>query len=65
MLEKHAGEIEKDKWCENEGWYTLRAIKDGVDVRTLAKEHNMEELSAYKIRSEMEIDQIRGTSIYG
>ena len=60
LLQEHAGEIEMDCDCTKEGWFTLRAIKPGVSARALAKEYEMEELHEYKIRSEKEIDHIRG-----
>ena len=65
LLEKHAGEVEMDCWLEREGWFTIRAIKPGVSARALTKEYGMEELSSYKMRSEREIDQMRGFRFVG
>jgi predicted amidohydrolase len=47
-------------WLEREEWFTLRAKKEGVSARALAAEYGMEELPAYKRRSETAIDALRG-----
>jgi len=59
ILKEQTGKIERDNWHDKEGWFTLRAIKDGVSVRALAKEYEMEELPQYKMRSEAEIDNMK------
>ena len=59
LLDEHADEIEMDCWLPREGWFTLRATKEGVSARALTKEYGMEELYDYKVRSETEINQMR------
>ena len=65
LLKEHFDEIEMDVWHEKEGWFTLCAQKEGVSARALAKSFGIEELPAYKKRSEHEIDLIRGVSLRG
>ena len=59
LLREHPDEIEMDCLLEKEGWFTLRAIKEGVSARALAREYGLEELYDYKARSEREIDLMR------
>jgi predicted amidohydrolase len=65
LLKEKAGEIEMDTEFEREQWFTLRALKPGVSARALAGEYGLEELSAYKLRSQTEIDKIRGYRFAG
>jgi len=65
LLREKAGEIEMDSVFEKESWFTLRAIKPGVSAKALAKEYGLEELSAYKLRSQTEIDKMRGYRFAG
>jgi len=60
LLAEHGGEIEMDTFMEREQWFTLRSKKEGVSARALAAQYKMEELLAYKLRSEKEIDVKRG-----
>ena len=65
LLAEKAGEIEMDTELEKEQWFTLRAIKPGVSARALAREYGLEELTAYKLRSQVEIDKMRGYRFAG
>jgi len=65
LLREHAEKIEMDAWLEKEQWFTLRAKKPGVSARALAKEYGLEELTAYKTRSQISIDQMRGYRFAG
>ncbi|MCL2814457.1 MAG: carbon-nitrogen hydrolase family protein [Oscillospiraceae bacterium] len=60
LLEDYAGKIESDVWLQRESWFTLRAAAPGISAREAAAKYNMEELTAYKNRSQNEIDKIRG-----
>lgn len=60
LLTEYAGKIEQDIWLEREQWFTLRALSPGVSVKKIAAEYGMEELTAYKNRSRIEIDKMRG-----
>jgi len=59
LLNDHADDIELDCRMKREGWFTLRAKKPGISAREVAKKYNLEELSAYKMRSEKELDEMR------
>ena len=59
LLAEHQGEIEMDSMLEKESWFTLRAVKPGVSARAVAREYGLEELTAYKLRSQTEIDKMR------
>ena len=63
LLADHSGEIEQDTFLKREGWFTLRALKPGVSVKTLADEYELEELAHYKKRSGEELDKLRGFSL--
>ena len=60
LLNDYAGKIESDLWLEREQWFTLRAVVPGISAKKLAAEYGMEELTAYKNRSLIEIDKMRG-----
>ena len=60
VLKEYEGKIESDVWLQRESWFTLKAIAPGVSARKIAAEYGMEELSAYKHRSLVEIDKMRG-----
>ena len=42
-----------------EGWYVLRAVKPGVQVRELCKQYQIETLREYRHRSRDQINQRR------
>jgi hypothetical protein len=60
LLEDYAGKIESDEWLTRESWFTLKALAPGVSAKKLAAEYGMAELTAYKNRSLVEIDKMRG-----
>jgi hypothetical protein len=60
LLKAHPGDIEQEKWLENEQWFVLRAKRPGVSARDLAKEFGLEELRHYIDRSRRAIDERRG-----
>ncbi|MCL2158652.1 MAG: carbon-nitrogen hydrolase family protein [Oscillospiraceae bacterium] len=60
LLKDYAGKIESDIYLERESWFTLRAVVPGVSARETAAKYGMEELTAYKNRSLVEIDKMRG-----
>ena len=60
LLKDYAGKIESDVYLQREAWFTLRATIPGVSAREIAAKYNMEELTAYKNRSQNEIDKMRG-----
>jgi hypothetical protein len=45
---------------EREQWFILRARRNGVSARELARQHGLEELRDYIDRSRREIDEMRG-----
>ena len=63
LLADRPGEIEIESWLKREKFITVRSLKDGVSVRALAAEYGIEELPAYKLRSERAIDEMRGFKI--
>jgi len=60
LLRDYAGKLESDKSFIRESWFTLKSLSPDVSARKLAAEYGMEELPAYKRRSRLEIDKIRG-----
>jgi predicted amidohydrolase len=63
LLEDYEGKIESDAWQKRESWFTLRAIAPGISAREIAAGYGMEELTAYKRRSLVEIDKMRGAKL--
>lgn len=59
MVEEHQGEVEIERRYLHEGWYLLHAIKPGVRVRDLCKEHEIETMRQYRDRCRIEIDEAR------
>ena len=60
LLKTHGDEVEKEIDLPRESWFVLRAKKQGVSARSLAKEFKMEELADYQNRSGSEIEKRRG-----
>jgi predicted amidohydrolase len=60
LLEDHGDEIEKEISMTREQWFVLRATKEGISARSVAKEYGLEELVDYQNRSRGEIDKKRG-----
>jgi hypothetical protein len=60
LLKDYAGKIKSDVYLDRESWFTLRAVAPGVSARSVAASYGMEELTAYKNRSLVEIDKMRG-----
>jgi predicted amidohydrolase len=61
LLQEHAGDVEQEQWLDREQWFVLKAKREGVSARELAKQYGMEELRSYLDRSRREIDKMRGT----
>lgn len=59
LLKEHAGEVELERDFDFEGWYLLRAIKPGVQVRALCRQYQIEPLRDYRCRSRDQINQAR------
>lgn len=59
LLREHQGEVEKLPMGGMEGWYVLRAVKPGVQVRPLCKKYEIETLREYRQRSRQQINQRR------
>ncbi len=59
LLREHKGEVEKLPMGDMEGWYVLRAVKPGVQVRPLCKKYEIETLREYRQRSRQQINQRR------
>jgi hypothetical protein len=60
LLKDYEGKIESGPYMERESWFTLYSVSPEVSAREVAAEYGMEELSAYKHRSIVEIDKMRG-----
>ena len=60
LLNEYKGKIECDMVLDREGWFTLKAVSPGISARKVAAEYGIEELRAYKKRSAIEIDEMRG-----
>ncbi len=61
LLKEHKDEVELEQYYEMESWYLLRAVKPGVRVRDLCREHQIETLREYRHRSRRQIDEARQT----
>lgn len=60
LLAEHKGEVELVTGLgDMEGWYVLRAVKPGVRVRDLCKQHQIETLREYRHRSRQQINDAR------
>jgi len=59
LLREHAGEVEQVSVLDPEGWFVLRAIKPGVQVRELCEKYQIETLRGYRHRSREQINQRR------
>jgi hypothetical protein len=64
ILKEYAGKIESG-WFPREGWFTLKSLVPGLSARGIAAEYGIEELAAYKHRSRVEIDKMRGFEFHG
>jgi len=60
LLEDYKGSIVSDVFLQREQWFTLKSLSPDVSARKTAAEYGMEELAAYKRRSLVEIDRMRG-----
>jgi len=60
LLKDYEGKIENDVYLPREAWYTLKSNSPAINVQKIAAEYGMEELTAYKNRSRIEIDKLRG-----
>jgi len=65
LLKEHAADVTLDVDMPREEWFVLKAARPGVSVKALAREYGLEELRAYKDRSRVGIDAIRGFSWSG
>jgi predicted amidohydrolase len=65
LLREHAADVALDVDMPREEWFVLAAKRPGVSVKALAREYGLEELRAYKDRSRVGIDAIRGFSWSG
>jgi hypothetical protein len=59
LLREHSDEVEQERFFAMESWYLLRAIKPGIKVRELCKEHGIEPLREYRRRSREQINAAR------
>ncbi len=59
LLKEHRGEVELECDFDMEGWYLLRAVRGGVQVRALCKEYQIEPLRDYRRRSRDQINEAR------
>jgi len=59
LLKEHADEVALEHDFDMEGWYLLRSLKPGVQVRSLCKEYQIETLRDYRHRSREQINQAR------
>jgi predicted amidohydrolase len=62
FLKAHGEEVEKEVSMPREQWFVLRAKKQGISARELARKFGLEELKDYQDRSRREIDKKRGFS---
>jgi predicted amidohydrolase len=60
MLKERPEDIVQEKWLEDEQWFVLKAKRQGVSARALAKQYGLEELRHYLDRSRRAIDDRRG-----
>ena len=60
LLQDYAGAIELVICLERESWFVLRAKKPGINVKKIAAEYGLEELTDYKKRKTDEINTLRG-----
>jgi len=59
LLKEHEGEVVQERYYDMESWYLLKAAKQGISVRQLCKEYQIEILREYIQRSRKEINEIR------
>ena len=62
LLREHAADLRVAVDMPREEWFVLEARRPGVSARQLAREYGLEELRAYKDRSRVGIDRLRGFS---
>jgi predicted amidohydrolase len=62
LLAEHAADVALDVDMPREEWFVLKAVRPGVSARSLGREYGLEELRAYKDRSRVGVDAIRGFS---
>ncbi len=60
MLKERPEDVVQEKWLENEQWFVLKAKRQGVSARALAKQFGLGELRHYLDRSRRAIDDRRG-----
>jgi len=60
LLTAHAGDVIEEQSFPKEGWFVLKSVNKNVSVRALARQYDIEELPAYKLRSIKELDYMRG-----
>jgi hypothetical protein len=60
LLKEHPEDVEQEKWMKLEQWFVLKAKRQGVSARALAKQYGLEELRHYLDRSRRAIDARRG-----
>ncbi len=65
LLKEHAADVMLDVDMPREEWFVLKATRPGVSAKALGREYGLEELRAYKDRSRVGIDAIRGFSWSG
>ncbi len=64
LLRDHCDDVFQEKWLDDEQWFVLRASRPGCSARALAREYGLEELRDYLRRSRVEIDCMRGTTLF-
>jgi predicted amidohydrolase len=65
LLAERGDAIEVERWLRDEGWFVLRAKKEGVSARKLAADYGLEELRDYIRRARRLNNELRGTKIEG
>jgi predicted amidohydrolase len=60
LMKDHSDSVVREKSCELEAWFVLKAKVPGVSAREFARQYGLEELRHYVNRSQCEIDKCRG-----
>ena len=60
LLQDHGDDVEREKWLPMEGWFLLKAKRQGVSARELARQYGLEERRPYLNRCRCDIDKLRG-----
>ena len=63
LLREHGEDVEQEEWLDREQWFVLRAKRQGVSARALARQYGLEELRDYINRSRRQIDVRRGRKV--